>query len=132
MTAFTLRPIEEMETIAHGVLRRAGAELGVRSFGMQVLELPGGFEHYPEHDHRDDGMEEVYLVLHGSADVDVDGERIPLDADRMVRVDAGARRKVLPGPDGARVLVVGAIPGRAYERPPEFRLGAPDPAEAAR
>ncbi len=127
MADYTLKPITEMESIFHGAVRRAGAELGVESFGMQIFELPGGFEHYPEHDHADDGMEEVYVLLHGAAEMDVDGETLTLDPGSMLRVGAGATRKLHPGPEGARVLALGAVPGRPYERPESFRLGAPDP-----
>jgi mannose-6-phosphate isomerase-like protein (cupin superfamily) len=130
MTAFTVRPIDEMETMSHGALRRAAAELGIESFGMQVLDLPANFDRYPEHDHRDNGMEEVYVVLSGTAEVEIDGERVTLDPDRMLRVDPAARRRVVPGADGVRLLAIGAIPGRPYERPPAFALGAPDPTAA--
>jgi uncharacterized cupin superfamily protein len=52
--------------IHHDLVKLAAAELGVESFGMQVLDLPPDFREYPEHDHADDGQEEVYVVLRGS------------------------------------------------------------------
>jgi mannose-6-phosphate isomerase-like protein (cupin superfamily) len=61
------------------------------------------------------GQEEVYIALRGSADVDVDGHRYPLDAGHIIRVGPTARRKILPGPDGVRLLAIGGIPGRAYD-----------------
>jgi hypothetical protein len=45
----------------------------------------------------------------------------------MVRVGPAVRRKLWPGPDGMRVLALGAIPGAVYESPPITELGAPDP-----
>lgn len=53
----------------------AGAELGVESFRMQVLDFAGGLEHYPEHDHSADGIEGMHVVLRGSAEFEVDCER---------------------------------------------------------
>ena len=62
-------------------------------------------------------MEEVYVVLEGSADFKVGGERISLDRDSMLRVEPATKRKLLPGPNGVRILVIGASPDRPYERP---------------
>jgi mannose-6-phosphate isomerase-like protein (cupin superfamily) len=130
MSGYTVKPIDEMEAIFHGSFKRAGAELGVESFGMQVFDMPPAFSDYPEHDHADDGQEEVYVVLRGAGEFEIDGERVAVDPERVVRVPAGAKRKLIPGPEGIRVLALGGVPGAAYERPEPFRLGAPDPAAA--
>jgi mannose-6-phosphate isomerase-like protein (cupin superfamily) len=131
MGSYAVKRIDEMEAIYHGSFRRAGAELGVESFGLQVFDLPAGAEHYPEHDHSQDGQEEVYVVLSGSGEFEIDGERVAVDPERIVRVSAGTKRKLLPGPQGIRVLALGGVPGKLYERAEPFRLGAPDPTAAA-
>ena len=118
---YTLKRIEELPSINHGSVKLAADELGVESFGLQVLDLPPDFTGYPEHDHRDDGQEEVYVVLDGAADFAVGAERVHAEAGTIVRVDAAARRKLLPGPRGARVLAIGCAPG-GYERPDAFRV----------
>ena len=122
MPGFTVKPIDEMAAINGGTTRLAGAELGVESFGMQVFDFPAGFADYPEHDHAAEGMEEIYVVLRGSAEFVIDTERVALGPDRMLRVAPESRRKLEPGPDGVRILVVGATPGGTYERPPGLRL----------
>lgn len=124
MTTYTFKHIDELASIMHGAVKLAGDDLGVRSFGLQVLDLPGGFDAYPAHDHADDGQEEVYVVLDGSVDIDVGGERITAGRGSMLRVAAGTMRNLLPGPDGVRVLAIGCVPGGAYERPDDFRVGA--------
>jgi uncharacterized cupin superfamily protein len=116
-----------MEGIYRGGFKLARAELGVTSFGMQVIDIPGGFADHPEHDHSEDGQEEVYLALRGSAEIEIDGERHPLDQDTMVRVSAGTKRKLWPGDDGVRILAIGGVPGKPYEVSPDSELGAPDP-----
>jgi len=58
-------------------------------------------------------------VLRGSAEIEVEGERFPLDADTMVRVGPGTSRKIYAGPEGVRILALGGMPGAAYE-PPAF------------
>src|SRR5271167_4058367 len=111
-------------------MRRARAELGARAFGMQIEELPPDFDRYPQHSHSEDGQEEVYVVLRGSGEIDIEGERIALDPETLVRVSPGTSRRIFPGPDGMRVLALGGVPGAAYE-PAEFsKLSAPDPLAA--
>jgi hypothetical protein len=131
MGSYTAKRIDDMEAIYYGSFKRAGAELGIESFGMQVFDLPASFEDYPEHDHGEDGQEEVYVILRGSGEFEIDGERVPVDTERIVRVAAGTKRKLRPGPDGVRVLALGGVPGKLYERPEPFKLGAPDPTAAS-
>lgn len=122
MSGYTIKTIDELEAIHHRAVKLAGAELGLQFFGMQVLDLPAGFSDYPEHDHADDGQEEVYLVLRGSTEFQIDGERVRLRAGEMIRVAPDAKRKLAPGEDGARILAIGAAADRPYERPEAFRL----------
>jgi mannose-6-phosphate isomerase-like protein (cupin superfamily) len=116
-----------METAFQGSYRRARAELGVMSFGMQVLDLPPNLTNYPTHDHSADGQEEVYIVLSGSGAVEIDGERIPLDQDTMVRIASGTPRRLITGERAMRVLALGGVPGKPYVPPEVSRLGSPDP-----
>jgi uncharacterized cupin superfamily protein len=124
MKTYCSRSIDGLESIHGGAVKLAGAELGVETFGMQVLDFPAGFEHYPEHDHAEDGQEEVYVVLRGSADFEIDGTRVPAATGTMLRVGAQGRRTLTPGPDGVRILAIGCAPGGTYERPEDFRLAA--------
>jgi mannose-6-phosphate isomerase-like protein (cupin superfamily) len=119
MSSHTVKRIDEMETAFGGGRRLARAALGVTSFGIRVEEFPPDFDQYPEHSHAEDGQEEVYVVLRGNAEIEIDGQRIPLDAETIVRVGPGARRRIIPGPQGVRILALGAVPGAVYE-PPDF------------
>lgn len=129
MSDHTAKRIDEMEAIYLGSFKRARAELGVSSFGLQVIDMPPNEDRYPEHDHSDDGQEEVYVVLRGAGEIEIRGERVPLDADTLVRVGPGVERKVWPGEEGIRLLIVGGRPGSSYEAPEVTELGAPDPLE---
>jgi mannose-6-phosphate isomerase-like protein (cupin superfamily) len=122
MSDYTVKAIEELESIHHGAVKLAGAELGIRAFGMQVLDFPGGFTDYPAHDHAHDGQEEVYVLLRGSAEFQIDRERIAVGSGQLVRVAPGATRKLVPGPEGVRILAIGCSGDRPYERPDDFRL----------
>jgi mannose-6-phosphate isomerase-like protein (cupin superfamily) len=121
---YTTKAIDELESIHHGSVKLAAAELGVRSFGMQVLDFPAGFSDYPEHDHTADSQEEVYVVLGGEADFVIDGETVNVSSGQMLKVDPASRRKLYPGVDGVRVLAIGCTPGATYERPRDFQSGA--------
>ena len=127
MADFTSRKIDEMEATFSGALRKARAELGVSSFGMAIEDFPPDFAGYPEHNHDHDGQEEVYVVLSGSGWMEVDGEEFAIDTETMVRVGPSAKRAVMVGPEGMRLLVLGGVPGKAYEPPGWTELGAPDP-----
>jgi mannose-6-phosphate isomerase-like protein (cupin superfamily) len=127
MGEFKVKKIDELEAIYGGSFKRARAELGVTSFGMQIIDLPPNVTAYPEHDHSGDGQEEVYIVLRGAADMEIDGEVVSVDPETIVRVGPGTKRKVLPGGEGARILVLGGVPGAPYEAPGVTELGAPDP-----
>jgi len=117
MSSYTVKKIDEMEAAFGGGMRLARAALGVSSFGMQIEEFPPNFDQYPEHSHDEDGQEEVYIVLRGNAEIEIEGERIPLDSETLVRVGPGVKRRVFAGPEGVRMLVLGAVPGAVYEAP---------------
>jgi uncharacterized cupin superfamily protein len=127
MAGHTVKKIDEMEAVFGGGFKRARAELGVESFGMQIIDMPPNYENYPEHDHGQDGQEEVYITLRGGGELEIEGERHPLDADHVARVGPGVKRKVWPGDQGIRVLVLGGKPGEIYEAPDVTKLGEPDP-----
>ncbi len=127
MSNYTVKKIDEMEAIYLGAFKRVRAELGVESFGIQIIDMPPNFDGYPEHDHATDGQEEVYLTLRGGGELEIEGERFPLDPDHAARVGSGVMRKVWPGEDGVRLLILGGMPGKVYEAPDVSQLGEPDP-----
>jgi mannose-6-phosphate isomerase-like protein (cupin superfamily) len=115
MTDYTAKQIEDMQAGFGGGFIKARAELGVSAFGMQVIQMPPRYEEYPEHDHAESGQEEVYVVLSGSGWMEIDGERVEMDPETLIRVGPDVRRKVHAGPQGIRMLVVGGCPGEAYK-----------------
>ena len=81
------------------------------------MELPPDFEGHPEHDHTHDGQEEVYIVLEGAALLRVGDESHALTPGVFARVGPSARRKIVTGSEGARVLLLGGAPGSVYVPP---------------
>lgn len=129
LTHVRIEEIEALQGFERVSLRRAAAALGVSSFGISIEELGPGADEYPEHDHSEEGLggqmfakrpqqlgqEEVYIALRGSGTLEADGESYSLDADHIARVGPAVKRKITAGPDGLRLLAIGATPGEAYE-----------------
>ena len=127
MADVTVKRVEDFEAIFGGGMRRARSRLGVHSFGMQVEDFPPNATQYPEHDHSQDGMEELYTVLEGKVILRVGGAEHVLEPGTFARVGPGETRKLITLDDSARVLAIGGVPGGVYE-PPEFtEEGQPDP-----
>jgi uncharacterized cupin superfamily protein len=119
MPDVTIKRVEDFEAIFGGGFRRARAGLGVTSFGLAVIDLPPNFTHYPEHDQTHDDQEEVYTPLFGKVTLRVGGEEHELEPGMFARVGATEKRKLITGDEPARVLAMGATPGKVYD-PPEF------------
>ena len=115
MVDYTEKRIDDMQAAFGGGFIKARAEVGVTSFGMQVIRMPPDFGDYPEHDHTHDGQEEVYVALKGSGWIEIEGERVELAPGMIVRVGSDSKRRVLSGPEGIEMLVVGGRPGEVYE-----------------
>ena len=125
MADVTIKSVEEFDTPNGGGFCRARASLGVSAFGMQVENFPPHFEHFPEHEHAEDGQEEVYSVLSGSATLHADGETHELTPGVFARVGANVTRKITTGDEPARILAIGGTPGAAYSAPGYTEEGAP-------
>ena len=134
MPDVTAKHFEEMETALGGVFVRARAELGVGSFGMQVINLPPHFdEPYAEHAHlgmdyepANHGQEEVYVPLSGRATLVAGEQRLELAPGMAVRVGAAQLRNFLTADEPFQMLAIGGVPGEAYSAPPFTELGAGD------
>jgi hypothetical protein len=127
----TIKRVDEMETFYDGMVTRARASLGVTSWGMQLFNFPSGFDGYPNHNHADGavdpGQEELYVPLAGSATLHLDGEEHQLEPGVWARVGVSQLRRLVPGTAGVRLVVIGGMPGKAFEPPAWTELGAAPP-----
>jgi uncharacterized cupin superfamily protein len=111
--------IDELPGLWDGFARLVRPGLGLSAFGANVMNLPPDYE-TKSHDESVSGQEELYVRLAGSGAVAIEGgEDLPLDADRVAAVGPGTARTLKSGPEGLRVLIIGGVPGQAYE-PPEW------------
>ena len=115
MSDVTVKHIDELESWdGQGRFFFARKGLGVSSFGLNVGRYPAGYDSYPEHDHEQDGQEEIYFVHEGSMTLEAGGQSYELTPGTFARVGPSEKRKIVPGPDGVTVIALGGTPG-GYE-----------------
>jgi uncharacterized cupin superfamily protein len=120
--AIAATAIDDLPQLWDGFAKLVRTGMGIRAFGVQIMDLPPDYT-TGSHDEADSGQEELYVALGGSGAVVAGEERLPLDPEHLVRVDAGVPRVLTSGPEGLRVLCVGGVPGAAYV-PPEWTAGS--------
>ena len=126
MSDYTVKRVDEMDATFGGGFVLCRASLGVKSFGLQVLNAPPGWAG-PEHKHEgmtgelaevaNDGQEEVYYGLEGTAYLKLDDEEVALEPGVMVRVGPAQMRQVFTRDEPAKVLAIGAVPDGSYRAP---------------
>lgn len=91
------------------------AELGFEPVGIGVwIGHAAGDEVIEDHDERDSGHEELYLVLSGRARIVVGGRQLDAPAGTLVAVDPRQRRGAVAVEPETAILAVGAQPGVAF------------------
>ncbi|HWX95767.1 MAG TPA: cupin domain-containing protein [Solirubrobacteraceae bacterium] len=111
--SFALMHRDECETAGNWTLVRR--TLGLRAFGINLVEIPPGGQ-LPEHDETERDQEELFYVLSGSPTLVIDGQEHPARAGTFARVDPEHPRTVRnDGEAGATVLIVSAPRSSGYE-----------------
>ncbi|WP_435180264.1 cupin domain-containing protein [Halorussus sp. AFM4] len=90
-----------------GGLRFLRDPLDCEKLGVSVLDADPGWTG-KEHDHAEDGQEEVYVLLEGEATVTVEGEDVELSAREALRIPADATRQICNGDTESTFVLVGA------------------------
>src|SRR2546429_3462122 len=87
--------------------------LGIDTFGVNVfVATRAGQALVEEHDERESGQQELYLILEGQATFELDGESVHVGAGSAVAVtDSSVRRSATALTPGTRLLIVGASGG---------------------
>ena len=121
--AYLGRALDDLPQLWDGFAKLVRAGLGITAFGVQIMDLPPGYV-TEAHDELETGQQELYVALRGSGAVVAGGQRLALDAEHLVRVDAAVDRVLTSGPGGLRVLCVGGVPGAPYAPPPWTAVSA--------
>ncbi|SFG78087.1 Cupin domain-containing protein [Halopelagius inordinatus] len=82
-------------------------ELDCENLGFSVLEADPGWVG-KEHDHAEDGQEEVYFLVDGEATLTVDGDEVRMKAGEAVRIPPEATRQLENGSVESTFVLAGA------------------------
>jgi uncharacterized cupin superfamily protein len=113
---FSSSSVAHLPELWDGFAKLVRAGLGITAFGVNIMDLPPDYT-TEAHDEADTGQQELYVAVRGSGHVLIGDERLPLDNEELVRVDAGVSRILSSGENGLRVLCVGSVPGAPYTAP---------------
>jgi hypothetical protein len=82
---------------------------GLSAFGLNAFGGDAGIELVAEHDERESGQEEVYIVVRGAARFTLNGEEHDAHAVSIVAIpDTSVRRAAIATEDGTILLAIGA------------------------
>jgi tetratricopeptide (TPR) repeat protein len=118
MSAYTVARLDEIEEVDDGraPFRPVRHHLGITSFGINAWTArEAGDRLINEHDEEDDANEELYLVTHGRAAFELDGERLDAPAGTLVFARPSVKRTAFAEEPGTTIVAVGGVPGKAYE-----------------
>ena len=121
MTRWAVRTLTEIPTVTDGDpgdpdWHPLQHHFGLTAFGANVFVAKRGDETLVgEHDEQVSGQEELYVVLEGEADFELDGERIHATRGTVVAVtDPAVKRSAVALAPGTTLLAIGSRPG-AFE-----------------
>jgi len=122
MPGYSAKSIDELPTLWDGFAKLVRAGLDITAFGANIMDLPPDYS-TKSHDEAESGQQELYVALRGSGSVDIEGSSLPLDADHLVKVDAGTARVLSSGPDGLRTVDAAVQPHGTSVGPGPRRSG---------
>jgi hypothetical protein len=118
MPTWAARSLEEIPPVADGEPNDPDWYplqhfFGLTAFGANVFVAHDeGQTLVDEHDERASGQEELYLVLEGEAEFELDGESVRIGRGSVVAVpEPAVRRRAVACVKGTTLLAVGAAPG---------------------
>jgi tetratricopeptide (TPR) repeat protein len=128
MDRYEVAHVDEIGELDDGraPMRAVRHHFGITSFGVNAwIAREAGARIINEHDESEpDSNEELYLVLHGRASFEVDGEQFDAPAGTFVFVRPGVKRTAFGEELGTTIIAIGGVPGKPYE-PGGWELFAP-------
>jgi tetratricopeptide (TPR) repeat protein len=127
MSGYGVARLDEIDELDDGrePYRPVRHHFGITSFGVNAWTArEAGDRIINEHDESDDGNEELYLVLHGRAVFELDGDRVDAPAGTFVFARPGVKRTAFAEEPETTIIALGGTPGMAYE-PDGWELWAP-------
>ena len=97
---------EEVEQVSDA-MHFLSEPLGCRRVGVTFSRCPPDWNSKP-HDHADDGHEEVYVLVSGTAEVRIDEESVPVEEGDAVWIAPGATRQIRNGEKESAFVLISA------------------------
>lgn len=126
MSDYAVAHLDEIEEVNDGrcPFRPVRLHFGINSFGVNAWTGQSvGDRIINEHDEAGE-QEELYLVQHGRAMFELDGERVDAPAGTLIFARADVKRTAFAEETGTTIVVLGGTPGKAYE-PGGWEVWAP-------
>jgi tetratricopeptide (TPR) repeat protein len=119
MSGYAVAHLDEIKESSDGRCpwRPIRLHFGIMSFGVNAWTgRDAGDRIINEHDEAaGDMQEELYLVQHGRAIFELDGERVDAPAGTLVLARPGVERTAFAEEPGTTIVAIGGTPGKAYE-----------------
>ena len=119
MTRYAVARLEDIEELTDGrePFRPVRHHFGITSFGVTAWTArEAGERIINEHDEDEPGgNEELYLVLHGRAVFELDGDRVDAPAGTFVFAKPGVKRTAFAEEPNTTIVALGGIAGKPYE-----------------
>jgi uncharacterized cupin superfamily protein len=93
--------------------------LGIEAFGVNGVTKSKGEWLTPVHDELEGNQDELFIVMEGLAEFELDGEKIKASTGTLVSIKPSVKRGVLALETPTTLLIVGAPIGAIY-RPPSW------------
>jgi quercetin dioxygenase-like cupin family protein len=88
---------------------------GLRAFGVNAFGGDAGIQLVAEHDERESGQEELYVVVRGAARFTLNGEEHDAPAVSVVALpEPAVMRAAVATEDGTLLLAIGGPPGSGF------------------
>jgi quercetin dioxygenase-like cupin family protein len=106
---------ESMEGSGECTWKLARKALGTSAFGFNLVEIgPGG--EMPEHDEKESGQVELYVILEGEGVLRIGGEDHPAPAGTFASIEPPASRTIRNDSEAPlTAMLIGVQPGGGYE-----------------
>ncbi len=129
---FEVTSLDQLERIPieGNLFRPIRRPLGITGFAVNAYTGERGATVIEPHDETAPGAgrhQELYLVISGEAQFEIDGEQILAPAGTLIRIDVGVDRVAIATADATTVLVVGGPPDALRPSPFEHWYTAQGP-----
>ena len=91
--------------------------MDIEAFGANGVTKPKGEWLTPIHDEKEDNQDELFVVMEGMAEFDLDGEKVKASAGTLLSVKPAVKRGALALKTPTTLLIIGSSIGAVYKHP---------------